>query len=720
MPNPKRQRLPVPWGDGIERRSGAMVTDAGAFRDLRNVRLSDGRTELRRGHSRLLLLPIGTALLGVFSIRAQGLAAIISYDAVTRTVSLWVVDATGSAAAFVGNLYVLPPDTPSPPMISAAASYDKLVIAHDEPIYRFRQQTMVYAPTEGTISPLLADFAREGTEYPVKFRGVARYLAYIVGWGYGQHNTNPAVEDEDRPEVARISDPGTPTVFQPEHYQIVGLQGDPIVGGDLVAQRFAYFKAAEAYQLVGYDRKTFAVQPLDPQHGLLASRLHVSVSGECFFWSLGGPRVMGAAGSKDLSESLWLDGPSPDALAEIAPKEQAFAYYDAQDDTVHFVFGQWAYVLHLADNLRWTYDKLAVPLLCAGTIHTGGSSLLTPPGGVTPGTASYVDPTYTPGDADPTFYIPWSWSSASPGQRAEVWAKESGGAWVMRANVPVTQGFATIRIPDGKFFDSYEFQVRFTQFGIPAPGYEDPDPSLWPVGSLIALNSVGTPAFFAYGRYHRFSPTEIGFNAGLVRGPGVNQTTPAVYTWAAEYSSDLGATWTSLTLAATPPWNELRLPNALYDQPVQIRLRADRAGGVGGPGPWKLGDSVTPPYVAGTVVLKPEPPSNVVLGGTNNPGGPNDASDCHVVTWGAPLQMAGPISPADGPYDVRIRHYDTMAFIGAWSAIQAVPFAVHSTTACGPGVDPSTSGSRTAEVQVRVNQGSGDVSNWISATSFEP
>jgi hypothetical protein len=139
MPNPKRQRLPVPWGDGIERRSGAMVTDAGAFRDLRNVRLSDGRTELRRGHSRLLLLPIGTALLGVFSIRAQGLAAIISYDAVTRTVSLWVVDATGSAAAFVGNLYVLPPDTPSPPMISAAASYDKLVIAHDEPIYRFRR-----------------------------------------------------------------------------------------------------------------------------------------------------------------------------------------------------------------------------------------------------------------------------------------------------------------------------------------------------------------------------------------------------------------------------------------------------------------------------------------------------------------------------------------------------------------------------------------------------
>ena len=711
MPNTKRQRLPIPWGEGIDRASGAMAISPSAFRDLRNVKLGQGRTEMRKGYARLALLPFGDMTLGVWPIRASGLSAVALYDTPTRTVALYVVDSTGTSTALVGTLLTVPAGAVSPPSLVGAASYDRLLIAHDEPVYSQRQPTMVYSPNEGTISPLMADLAREGTTYPVKFRGVARYLSYIVGWGYGQHNNNPAIEQEDRPETLRISDPGEPTVFDPEHYFLVGMQGDPIIGVSLVAQKLAVFKAAETYQLVGHNRPTFGILPLDPEHGLLASKLVVAVGrGTSYFWSLAGPRVMDGSGSIDLAEPLGLAGAPPDALATATAVEQGFAYYDRDEQEVLFVFGQWAYVLHLnGDGVRWSYRKIGVALLCAGIIYVGGTAVLTPPPGVEVGTPSEVDVSFLPGDADPKFYVPWGWASATPGQRAEVWIKEKpGGTWAMRANVPASNGFATASVPDGKFLAEYDIQVRFTQFGIPTPGYEGNDPSLWPASSLVTLTHFGKPAFFSPGRFFRFSPTEVGFITGRILGPGVNQTTPATYVWEIDYTTDL-VTWTPLTLAATPPWGELRLPNSEAGNGVFFRARATR-----------VGAPVTGAYIAtGIKYVKPEPPTGVAVSESNNPGGPNDDTDGHTVTWAAPAPVDA-VAPSDGPYDIRARHYDTLAFIGPWSGIESVGFGVHAVTFNVPGVDPSTTGTRTVEAQVRVNNGLGDVSDWVSTTRFEP
>lgn len=717
MPNTKRQRLPIPWGNGIDRSSGALAISPSAFRDLRNVRLANGRTEMRRGYSRMTLLSGGNMVLGIWPIRAQGLTAVAVYDTATRTALLYVVDATGTASALVGSLFTLPADAYAPPSLIGAASYDKLLIAHDEPVYAMRQATMVYAPTEGTITPLLADLARTGVAQPVKFRGVASHLNYIVGWGYGQYNTTPGVQNEDRPETLRISDPGDPTTFIPEHYFLVGMQGDPIIGVDLVGRALAVFKSSESYQLVGYDRPTFGIQPLDPEHGLLGAKLSVSVGKATYFWSLAGPRVMDNDGSIDLAEALWLAGPVPDALATATPSERAFAYYDRDENEVLFVFGQWAYVLHLAGGeaprlLRWSYRKLGVELLCAGYLWTGGPTVLTPPPGVTPGTPSAIPVSYTPGDADPKFYIPWTFASTPSGVRAEVWVKPTGGAWALRANVPAANGFAVVTEPNGAFLINYDFQVRFTEFGIPAPGYEDPDPSLWPASSLVTVAADGTPAFFAVGRYTRFDPANVGFYGGQARAPGLNQALNVVaYTYETEYADAPGGPWTPLNSGTelAQPWYQQALPNAEYGTDKYFRIRAIHPTGPIN-GPW---------LVVGPRTVEPEPPTNVTLGGTDTPGGPNDGTDSHIVTWAAPALVDG-VAPADGPYDVRIRHYDTLAFIGPWSGIQAVGFGVHSTTAMAPGVDPSTTGSRTAEVQVRVNNGAGDVSDWVSATTFEP
>jgi hypothetical protein len=107
---------------------------------------------------------------------------------------------------------------------------------------------MVYSPSDGTLGPLMLDLAREGTSYPAKFRGVAKHLEYVVGWGYGTHL------DEDRGEVLRVSKPGEPTTFVPEHYLLFGQQGDPIIGGGLVNGEFCVQKIAQSFKLVGYDR----------------------------------------------------------------------------------------------------------------------------------------------------------------------------------------------------------------------------------------------------------------------------------------------------------------------------------------------------------------------------------------------------------------------------------------------------------------------------------
>lgn len=710
MPNTRRQRQPLPWGEGVDRASGALAISPSAFRDLRNVRLANGRAEMRKGYQRMNLLPGGSMVVGIWPIRASGLAAVAVYDTTSRGVALYVVDATGTSTAFVGNVFTLPDAAQSPPLLTGAASYDKLLIAHDEPQFAYRQPTMVYAPNEGTIAPLMADFGRTGTEYPVRFRGVARHLAYIVGWGYGQRSAGIVSTDEDRPETLRISDPGEPTTFNPEHYFLVGMQGDPIVGVGQVAQRLAIFKAAESYLLNGYDRPSFGIQPLDPQYGLLASKLAVAVSGTLYFWSLAGPRVMNGVGSDDLAAPLWLAGPVPDPVAAAWPSDRGFAYYDRDENEVLFVFGQWAYVLHLNGGPRWSYRYLGVTLSCAGVVYIGGTNVLTPPGGVAVGVPSYLDPSFTPGDADPLFYVPWTFSSVNAGQRAEVWIKESGGAWQQRANVPATNGFTVVSAPGGRFLQDYDIQVRFTQFGIPAPGYEGNNPALWPVSSLVTITAIGTPKFFAPGRFYRYSPTEIGFNGGILRGPGVGQTAPAAYVWEIDYSTDIGVTWNPITLAATPPWQELRLPNSLAGQTIILRARATFPGA-----PVNGGYILTTGYK-----VQPEPPTAVSVSDTNNPGGPNNDTDGHTVTWAAPALLEGPVAPADGPYDIRARHYDTLAFIGPWSAIESVGFGVHTRTFNVPGVDPSTSGSRTCEAQVRVNNGLGDVSDWVSATRFEP
>lgn len=709
-----RERKPLPWGQGIDRASGAMVVNEQQFSDLRNVYLTNGRAELRKGMARALLVDDGDDLLGVWPIRAQGLAGALVYKSADRTVSLYVIDSTGETANFVAVIWTLDALATLPPSVVAADSYDKLVIAHDEPLFGLRQPTYVYSPADGTVLPLEADFARTGSMTPVRFRGVARHLNYLVGWGYGTS------EAEDRGETLRISEAGDPTTFQPEHYFLVGAQGDPIVGCGFCGGALAVMKIADSYKLVGYDRATFGIRPLDPARGMLASRLHVSVDQEFHFWSLVGPCSSMGDGSNDLAAPLALDGPAPDLIEGNTPKDKGFAYYDPTNREVVYVFGQWGYVLHLRDQQRkWSYRVFGRPLVSAGSVYLGGSIILDITAHPEIGVITYVDPTYVGTDTKPKLHITWA-NVGGPvtTERCEVWVKShrAGATWSRRGTFAATALQGTVAVDD--FWQTHDVALRLTQSGYAASDYSNTlDPSTWPAVSQDSFDTGGEVIAWLSEGWRRFDTDSVGFVMDP-KAPGAPGGGNALLdiTFTVERSDDDGASWDP----QSDSLNILESSDVVLDDTLALTTFKFRIKAVG-----PVGSSAW--YETMNMVLAPEPPSNVVAGVTDTPGGPNDGPDTHHVTWGAPAPVNGHVV-ADGPFEIRARHIDKPSsggvLTGAYSAIQVQPAGVHATDAAAPGYDPSTGVGRRYEVQVRVSRifgptGDVDSSPWVMAFSDE-
>jgi hypothetical protein len=117
-----RQRKPLYFGAGLDRISGALVVDPTSFQDLRNVHLSRGRVEYRTGHARQLILPAPwTDLLGVYLIRASGLAGAVAFNSVSKTVGLFMIDGSGVTLEYISDMWTMP--TSTPPRITAADQY---------------------------------------------------------------------------------------------------------------------------------------------------------------------------------------------------------------------------------------------------------------------------------------------------------------------------------------------------------------------------------------------------------------------------------------------------------------------------------------------------------------------------------------------------------------------------------------------------------------------
>lgn len=584
-----RTRLPLVFGGGLDRASGIMATEPSTFADLRNVHLRRGRAQLRAGLAARAAFGEESVIIAEHPIASQSIGATITYNTDTRQVSLYIMRADGTLATKIGMLWTLPTGS-APPVVVCADSYDKLFVAHDEPDFVQRQPTRVYDPLTGTLADLTADLNGDGTAAPIKFRGVARHLNFLFGWGYGTETPG----SDNRPEIVRVSLPAEPTTFQPEHYFIAGQRGDPVVVCALAGGTLAVRKATESYEIVGYDRSTFGIRPLDTLYGCLEARLSVNVGVRNFFWSLEGPRVSSGGASEDLALDLGLDGVPVDVLAAIQSTHDGFATYVPNRREIWFVFGQWAFVLHLDDDaLRWSYNQFAVPLVSAGLLYSTPGAAFGPVA-----TATITSCASGPGDDADHSEIVLSWNNdgdLAGGEMAEVWLRPHYGAtgWYKAADVPVSGPSDVATVVVTLLDVRYDVAVRLRLAGVYGEAYAINAPELWPVSSRsFTYSDVVTP-LFAQPPYslRRTDVTEVQQPFSPTNMPTVSEhpelwhrleySLDAQVTWQVAYerpiTDALGASWiVPEMLLGTTPWFRYTLGlngGNLPTEPLALRLK---------------------------------------------------------------------------------------------------------------------------------------------------
>ena len=407
-----------------------------------------------------------TDVIAIHPLKSLGVGAAVAYNAETREVSLWLLSADGTTASFVAILYTLSALAPFPRVLTAD-SYGLLFIAHDEPTFALRQNTKVYDPVLATVANVEADLnvATVGAQ-PVKFRGVERWLNYIVGWGYGTE------DDGDRPEIVRISVAGEPMNWKPEHYFMAGQRGDAVIrcarsGGGLLVH-----KPTESYLIFGHERSNFGIRLVDERFGIIGSRLSVTVGGVNYRWAVEGPRRSDGGASDDLALPLDIGGPLVEPMADPSSGDYAFAEYFPKQQEIVFCFGRWGYVLHLKNPaaLRWSYNEYKVEPACFGTLLDIGGSTLGSPGYPT---VNAVVPVPT------GLEVEYTASGALTGERVEVWIRNAFSHEWVRAIEQAAVANETIPVLAIRPGVLTEVALRFKKNSLASPAYSG-DPSTWP------------------------------------------------------------------------------------------------------------------------------------------------------------------------------------------------------------------------------------------------
>lgn len=503
-----RQVMALPFGGGLDRATGDGLIEPTQYSDLRNVVLHRGKAAARRGFvESATLVNVATTpmddvlrLVG-FKYALETIAA--AWVRATRNVYLFKANVLGASAVVLDtsdadSLWFQAEAAVGTPIVSFAESYAKLFFAHDYHPYKpastlLRGPTWYYDPTAAAGSRLLAFPSTDlggGTEVP-RFAGVTTYLAYLIGWGYGNKTT------PDRPEVLRISEPAEPLTFIAGRNFVVGNRGDPIVtcraARSIPNASLLIFKESETYELFGYDRASFGVRLVDPLFGCAGPMLAVTYNNSVFYWSLQGPRVFDAGTSADLSVPLDLNAPEPADLAASGDARRGWAEYDPDTRSIMFAFPNDAltitrvYRLHLRypNEPRWSYDVFGKELFCATVFLTARGSAV-PTG--------YPDcDTATPASTYAT--LPWHNDGNRGDEMIETWLQPAAGAWYKASSVaagaPSASGSVVVSsLTDGTV---YARALRYELNGQYNVGAESAaDPSLWPAASRDTFTTAAT------------------------------------------------------------------------------------------------------------------------------------------------------------------------------------------------------------------------------------
>ena len=382
---PDRQRLRLPVVAGLDRANGLLTVEPTRLRDVRDVHLQAGKARARAGLSATVSPTVAAAaasdVVGIHPLRAAQLALVTAFARSSRQVSIGSVGSSGLSFTEIAIWGTLTLDAGFPHTLGADMAR-RVFLAHDDPTYSARLPTKVYDGTAagGALiglwcyttagakpNELTASAVQPANTVPVAFRGVARWLSYVVGHGFG------TAAIPDAPHILRISLPDDVATWRAQHFFVVGAQGEAIVAAMPVGDTLYVGKGTEVYRVVGTSMEDFGIVPVDPYFGPASSRLWVGVGGRLFFWSLQGPRMLvGDQPSADAGLLLGLRDPEPLDLPSAGDLVDGWAYYDSGFEEAVWVFGRRAYVLHLGETpARWSYRDYGRTLASGGPVYSG-------------------------------------------------------------------------------------------------------------------------------------------------------------------------------------------------------------------------------------------------------------------------------------------------------------------------------------------------------------
>lgn len=538
----------IPMGMGLDRHTGIMAVDPLTMYDMRNVRPLVGKLQARRGVLVQSELPAQggqpcTSVRLLQSVRSQSEGIAVGYYHGNREVHVYRIAGDGTAPAHIAKWFDLPATAATPPIFTGAESYGKAFLAHDEARQSLRANTQLYDASKGTLADLEANLDGKG-DAPIRFRGVDTWSDYLLGWGF-------ASPSDIRPEFLRVSQPGEPDLFDPEHYFIVGDRGSPVhtvkhasanTSSSLVA-----LKPTGSFRIIGSSRLDFGIMPSYALIGCLSSRLAVSVRDTVYAWGFDGPWSATYQQLLDLEEPLAIDNPFPADLPAAGPAREAFALYVPGEKVIEWHFGDRIYVLSLADGgLRWSLRERPGARAASGALMFSAAfgEALADGSGVAPtGGPTVAAVTSAGGSATVT----WANNSQDGTELLEVWVAQTtnvrGTQKIITGEVFTNPAYQR-QLPDRRVTaaseettdisglsigQGYSVAVRYRRGGRYSPGYESDDPNEWPAASRMAFTASPAAPTLDSVRFLRTSSYETVMRVSFTPAVGNEEFEHVVY-----------------------------------------------------------------------------------------------------------------------------------------------------------------------------------------------
>lgn len=589
-----RQRIPITFGAGLDRATGAGVKDARSLYDALNVVPREAGLELAAGMagSGLTACDWGTDILAQQSVERTKDVLQVIYDRVDREIRVYRVNPIDTPTRQLVDTWGTLDVNAVFPVITMAEAGGVVYMAHAEPKIAWRLATVYWTPgatdsDAGTLTTASADFDGSGSPGDIYFYGVVSWREYIAGWGWG---TEADSSTKDRPEIVHLSTPGDPLSFPPELYFICGTSSSRIQACIPMKSGLLVRSETEGYAIYGTDPDTFGVDLYDPSAGIVSPRAWYAVNGVAYVWSATGPRIVRdpQQASEDMAVSLDLMEATPTSWPARGPGRFAFCGYDPEQRVLYWVWPDlegdgvtktMAYSLSLrqVESPRFA-ARVFERLLCSAGRYFSGKVAL-PPGTGTGSGLTLTDLGWITESAGRSMLIEWSNADVVGSETVEVWRKDGSGSWAIHVSLAAVEGAQSTTITGLDSLQTYAIAIRLrTVDGRYTDGFNGDTPDDWtdatPANWLDTLLMGAATPTITSATFERLSSTVAVMNL-------VGANTDDRCTLAIEMDSGSGYVEVTTLTPSGGAWSQPVVVSALGGATIAFRARHKRGTDVG-------------------------------------------------------------------------------------------------------------------------------------------